>query len=167
MSSKVRGHIIIMLMAQKFLKKLLLKTIKSMLFTLVITVALIILISDYNSLEKLKSFIRESAVMKNFHHPNVLQVLGISLETEDGLPYIVLPFMANGDLRKFLKNKRPEALAVDRFPEVFTMHIIICSNILCTLQYCWVNTCSYHEIIITKQKFVDGLHACHFIPLTL
>ena len=75
-------------------------------------------ITDYNSLEKLKSFLRESAVMKNFHHPNVLQVLGISLETEDGLPYIVLPYMANGDLKTFLKNKRPDALVVDQFPKV-------------------------------------------------
>ena len=62
--------------------------------------------------------------MKNFHHPNVLQVLGISLETEDGLPYIVLPYMANGDLRRFLKNKRPEALTVDQFPEVLIIALI-------------------------------------------
>ena len=62
--------------------------------------------------------------MKNFHHPNVLQVLGISLETEDGLPYIVLPYMVNGDLRRFLKNKRPEALAVDQFPEVLIIALI-------------------------------------------
>ena len=62
--------------------------------------------------------------MKNFHHPNVLQVLGISLETEDGLPYILLPYMANGDLRTFLKSKRPEALVVDQFPEVFIIALI-------------------------------------------
>ena len=79
------------------------------------------IIPDYNSLEKLKSFLRESAVMKDFFHPNVLQVLGISLETEDGLPYIVLPFMANGDLKTFLKSKRPDALVVDQFPEVCTL----------------------------------------------
>lgn len=81
-------------------------------------VCFIITIPDYNSLEKLKSFLRESAVMKDFLHPNVLQVLGISLETEDGLPYILLPYMANGDLKTFLKSKRPEALVVDQFPEV-------------------------------------------------
>lgn len=60
--------------------------------------------------------------MKDFHHPNVLQILGISLETEDGLPYIVLPYMANGDLKTFLKNKRPEALVVDQFPKVNIIH---------------------------------------------
>ena len=80
-----------------------------------------VVIPDYNSLEKLKAFLRESAVMKDFLHPNVLQVLGISLETEDGLPYILLPFMANGDLKAFLKSKRPEALVVDQFPEVILL----------------------------------------------
>ena len=103
------------------------KTIKSMIFVLLAHFIAVyplyfVVTPDYNSLQKLKSFLRESAVMKNFHHPNVLQVLGISLETEDGLPYIVLPFMANGDLRTFLKNKRPEALAVDQFPEVLILH---------------------------------------------
>ena len=77
--------------------------------------------------------------MKNFHHPNVLQVLGISLETEDGLPYIVLPYMANGDLRRFLKNKRPEALAVDQFPEVLIIALIY--------------TCIYTYVHITMKKY--------------
>ena len=73
---------------------------------------------DFNSLDKLKSFLRESAVMKNLDHPNVLKVLGISLETEDGLPFILLPYMANGDLKNYLKSKRPDTLAVDKFPMV-------------------------------------------------
>ena len=73
---------------------------------------------DFNSLDKLKSFLRESAVMKKFDHPNVLKVLGISLETEDGLPFILLPYMANGDLKNFLKSKRPDTLTVDKFPKV-------------------------------------------------
>ena len=70
--------------------------------------------------------------MKNFQHPNVLQVLGISLETEDGLPYIVLPYMANGDLRTFLKSKRPEALTVDQFPEVLLIYTCYYENICCS-----------------------------------
>ena len=39
--------------------------------------------------------------MKHCDHPNVLSVLGVSLDTdhEGGLPFIVLPFMANGDLK--------------------------------------------------------------------
>ena len=82
-------------------------------------------IPDNNSLENLKAFLCESAVMKDFLHPNVLQVLGISLETKDGLPYILLPFMANGDLKKFLKSKRPEALVVDQFPEVLQNAFIV------------------------------------------
>jgi len=56
--------------------------------------------------------------MKNFDHPNVLKVLGISLETEDGVPFILLPYMANGDLKNFLKSKRLDTLTVDKFPRV-------------------------------------------------
>ena len=82
-------------------------------------------IPDHNSLENLKAFLCESAVMKDILHPNVLQVLGISIETKDGLPYILLPFMANGDLKKFLKSKRPEALVVDQFPEVLLNAFIV------------------------------------------
>ena len=58
--------------------------------------------------------------MKEFDHPNVLSVLGVSIDTnhEGGLPFIVLPFMANGDLKMYLKNKRPNTTGVDQLPEV-------------------------------------------------
>ena len=44
--------------------------------------------------------------MKHFDHINVLGLIGICLNTPDHIPYIVLPYMANGDLRTFLRNKR-------------------------------------------------------------
>ena len=48
--------------------------------------------------------------MKNFKHKNILGLLGVSVGIENDIarPYIVLPFMANKDLKKYLQSKRTE-----------------------------------------------------------
>ena len=53
-------------------------------------------------------FIAESVIMKRFKHKNVLSLVGVSVGVENELakPYIVLPFMVNKDLKKYLKSKR-------------------------------------------------------------
>ena len=56
--------------------------------------------------------------MKNFDHPNVLHILGVGLDPDNELPFIVLPFMVNGNLKTYLQNKRSNITAVDQFPEV-------------------------------------------------
>ena len=58
--------------------------------------------------------------MKTLNHPNILPVIGVCLETNDGsgLPFMVLPFMVNGDLKSYLKNKRKNPAFVDQLPEV-------------------------------------------------
>ena len=55
-------------------------------------------------------FITESVIMKNFKHRNVLGLVGVSVgvENEIAKPYIVLPFMVNKDLKKFLRFKRSD-----------------------------------------------------------
>ena len=62
-------------------------------------------------MDDLESFITESVVMKNFKHRNVLGLVGVSVGIEDEIakPYIVLPFMVNKDLKKFLQLKRSQA----------------------------------------------------------
>ena len=55
--------------------------------------------------------------MLDFDHPNVLKLLGVCFDTEDHLPLIVLPFMANGDLKSFLIRKRGDEDA-NVLPEV-------------------------------------------------
>ena len=50
-------------------------------------------------------------------HPHVLGLCGVCLDTEDSIPVIVLPFMANGDLRTYLRSLRQD-YTVDEFPEV-------------------------------------------------
>ena len=61
---------------------------------------------DYS--DNLKSFLNECILMKKLNHPNVLPILGLCLECnhETGLPFMVMPFMDNGDLRSYLKKKR-------------------------------------------------------------
>ena len=74
--------------------------------------------TDYK--ENLQSFLNECVLMKKLNHPNVLPILGICLESNDetGLPFMLLPFMVNGDLRSYLKKKRKNTACVDKFPEV-------------------------------------------------
>ena len=44
--------------------------------------------------------------MLGFDHPNVMNLLGVCFDIEDELPVIILPYMANGDLKSFLISKK-------------------------------------------------------------
>ena len=48
-----------------------------------------------------ESFLREGLIMKDFNHRHVLSLVGVSIDPL-GVPIIVLPFMANGNLKKYL-----------------------------------------------------------------
>ena len=62
---------------------------------------LFLLIIDTSDPFKTVKFLEEGLLMKNFDHPNVLGLLGLTFDSE-GQPLIVLPFMANGDLKSFV-----------------------------------------------------------------
>ena len=59
-------------------------------------------------MEGLNQFIGESVIMKHVKHRNVLGLVGVSIGVEEdkAVPYIIIPFMANGDLKGYLKDKR-------------------------------------------------------------
>ena len=64
--------------------------------------------------------------MKNFNHPNVLQLLGVCVDinNDDGsMLKVILPFMSNGDLRSFLKKNRVEQNDIRQFPKVKNMYL--------------------------------------------
>ena len=46
--------------------------------------------------------------MKAFVHPHVMGILGICLDGQT--PYVVMPFMANGNLQTYLRKHRIELL---------------------------------------------------------
>ncbi len=56
--------------------------------------------------------------MKDFSHPNVLGLQGVVFDTPDGTPYLVLPFMENGNLKSYLKSKRGKNSDVNTLPQV-------------------------------------------------
>ena len=70
--------------------------------------------------DEIEDFIAESAIMLDFNHPNVLRLVGVCFDAEDKLPLIVLPYMANGDLRSYLKSKRSKSNSTsdETMPEV-------------------------------------------------
>ena len=56
-----------------------------------------------------QDFIKESLKMKELHHSHVMNLIGVCLDAGP-TPYIVLPFMANGDLLSYLKKHRKKLL---------------------------------------------------------
>ena len=56
--------------------------------------------------------------MLDFNHPNVLKLIGVCFDSENQLPLIILPYMANGDLKSYLRKERKIANRNDEFPEV-------------------------------------------------
>ena len=56
--------------------------------------------------QELSDLFAESTIMLDFDHPNVMKLLGVCFDANDNIPLIILPFMANGDLKSFLTKKR-------------------------------------------------------------
>ena len=88
-----------------------------------LTLSLFITI-DISEPDSIDNFVKESILMLGFAHPNVLKLLGVCFDTTDHLPLIVLPFMANGDLRSYLMSKRDPSVStrITHFPEVIPCH---------------------------------------------
>ena len=71
--------------------------------------------------------------MKRFDHPNIVGLLGVCFDTPDGYPYLILPFMANGNIRDYLKDKRVHSTDITALPDVrvITLHASMLSFIWC------------------------------------
>ena len=67
---------------------------------------------------KAKEFLQECITAKQFSHPNVLGLIGVSVIMEEAIPLMVLPYMHNGDIRSFVKSKRGNTIELTEFPEV-------------------------------------------------
>ncbi|XP_065909293.1 uncharacterized protein [Dysidea avara] len=90
------------------------------------------------SMDGMKDLIAETAIMKGFHHPNVLPLLGVCVDyDDDDVIKIVIPFMAHGDLRTFLKKSRVSPNNTHEYPKDLPEEVLkrMCLDIASGMEY--------------------------------
>ena len=93
--------------------------------------------------------------MLDFDHPNVLRLLGVCFDTEDQLPVIILPYMANGDLKSFLVSERG-----DNEPSILPD---VCANIDSLFTYYCIYTCP----LIVDNNFSFHYNSLYILKISL
>jgi serine/threonine protein kinase len=83
---------------------------------------------NLTSKEQLRSLLKESLLMKRFDHPNIVGLLGVCFDTPEGYPYLVLPFMAKGNIKDYLKAKRVHTTDTLSLPDGIT---VIALTVMC------------------------------------
>ena len=78
--------------------------------------------------QELSDLFAESTIMLDFDHPNVMKLLGVCFDANDNIPLIIMPFMANGDLKSFLTKKRRKHSVISnpsdmKFPPVRIIYV--------------------------------------------
>ena len=63
--------------------------------------------------------------MKELSHPNVMNLMGVCIDAGP-TPYIVLPYMANGDLLSYIRKQRNSLLVssgddIDKVSRIYMM----------------------------------------------
>ena len=61
-------------------------------------------------------FIEESLKMRLFKHAHVMGLIGVCVDAGP-VPYIVMPYMANGSLLQYLKKERQNLVFTQEFDE--------------------------------------------------
>ena len=50
----------------------------------------------------IEDFLQEATIMRQFNHPNILSMFGVSVHNDK--PCVIMPLMSNGDLKNYLKH---------------------------------------------------------------
>ncbi|XP_065920610.1 tyrosine-protein kinase receptor UFO-like [Dysidea avara] len=114
-----------------------------------------------SSLSSIRDLVAESTVMKQFDHPNVLSLLGVCVDPDDEDVFkIVLPFMANGDLRSFLKYNRVEPTKIDEYNDSIDEHTLLnmCLEIAKGMEYLSGKR-FIHRDLAARNCMVDEHHS--------
>ncbi|GAB6029602.1 macrophage stimulating 1 receptor (c-met-tyrosine kinase) [Chamberlinius hualienensis] len=58
---------------------------------------------EHTTDEEMEAFLNEGLMMKDFHHINVLTLIGVCFR-DNGIPMVIIPFMKHGDLLSYLRD---------------------------------------------------------------
>jgi serine/threonine protein kinase len=126
--------------------------------------------SDISQPENTDNFVKESILMLGFDHPNVLKLLGVCFDTSGHLPLIVLPFMANGDLRSYLMSKRDPSVStrITHFPEGLDEQraLGMCLDVARGMEYL-SNSSFVHRDLAARNCMVSGELTVHIADFGL
>ncbi|KAK8780923.1 hypothetical protein V5799_017734 [Amblyomma americanum] len=67
-----------------------------------------------------ETFLKEALIMKDFDHPNVLQLIGLTVDKKAGL-MVITPYMRHGDLHTYLRDERKDLKLPDLL--IFSVHV--------------------------------------------
>ena len=86
--------------------------------------------ADVLSQEDMDKFLEESLHMTNFNHLNVLNLLGICIDSADS-PMLVMPYMEHGSLLSYLRKKREyiSVITANEYVVGFFMQFVVIMNI--------------------------------------
>ena len=70
--------------------------------------------------------------MSQFKHVHVMGLIGVCLDAGSA-PYIIMPYMANGSLLKWLKHERKNIVLLDETDEDEVIYIISCMHVSYTV----------------------------------
>ena len=57
----------------------------------------------------MEDFLEECVKLSQLKHPNIMEIIGVCLD-RGVVPYLVMPFMSNGNLQQHLKTNREKHL---------------------------------------------------------
>ena len=79
---------------------------------------------DFDQVE-VDKFSDESLKMSRFKHAHVMGLIGVCLDAGSA-PYIIMPYMANGSLLKYLKRQRKNVVLLEGTDEDEVISCIVC-----------------------------------------
>ena len=88
-------------------------------------ISIIVIIIGLFRAPDIEGLISEISKMKDFHHPNVMTLIGVCLDAGPGVS-IVMPFMANGNLVDYLKKERA-SLYLSEVDEIDEVQLSLCT----------------------------------------